>query len=90
MSVPDWIYNTIGAIGVVLILSTYFLLQTGRLQSEQLRYSVLNLLGSGMILFSLFFEFNLPSFIVEAAWVTISAVGIFRWFWKRKKAQAAS
>jgi hypothetical protein len=88
--VPDWLYNTVGAIGVVLILSAYFLLQTERLHAEQLRYSLLNLAGSSMILFSLFFEFNLPSFIVEAAWVTISLIGIGRWYWKRKQAQKAS
>lgn len=87
---PDWFHNVVGAIGVVLILSAYFLLQTERLHSEQLRYSVLNLAGSSMILFSLFFEFNLPSFIVEAAWVTISVIGIARWYWKRRQAQTSS
>lgn len=83
----DLIFNTIGTIGVAVILSSYFLLQTGRFHPSQLRYSVGNLIGSGMILISLFHDFNLPSFIVEAAWVGISVVGIGRWYFiHRKKA----
>ena len=82
----DIIYNTIGTVGVGLILITYFLLQTERLQSGQLLYSILNFLGSGMILISLFHEFNFPSFVVELAWVLISGFGIARWFFQRKVA----
>lgn len=79
------IFNTIGTIGVAVILGTYFMLQTGRFRPEQLRYSVGNLIGSGMILTSLFHDWNLPSFIVEAAWVLISLLGIVRWYLNRKK-----
>lgn len=79
------VFNTIGTIGVAVILGTYFMLQTGRFRPEQLRYSIGNLIGSGMILTSLFHDFNMPSFIVEAAWVLISVIGIGRWFRNRKK-----
>ncbi|MDQ7027281.1 MAG: hypothetical protein Q9P01_01830 [Anaerolineae bacterium] len=75
---PPIIYNTVGTIGVFVILLTYFLLQTGRIQSEQVLYSLLNLVGASMILFSLFFEFNLPSFFVEVFWVAISLMGLWR------------
>lgn len=83
------IFNTIGTIGVVVILSTFFLLQTGRFQPAQLRYSVGNLIGSGLILISLFHDFNLPSAIVEAAWVIISLLGIGRWYLNRRKKSAS-
>ena len=79
------IYNTIGTIGVGVILTTYFLLQAERLKANQLRYSVLNFIGSGMILISLFYEFNFPSFVVEAAWVLISSMGIVRWIMQRNE-----
>lgn len=78
------IYNTIGTVGVITILTAYFLLQTGRLHSHQLRYSVLNLIGSSMILFSLIYEWNFPSFVVEAFWVLISIVGIVRYALRRR------
>lgn len=79
------IYNIIGTIGVALILITYFLLQTERLKSNQLAYSVMNFMGSSMILVSLFHEFNFPSFVVEVAWVLISGFGIIRWFVRNRK-----
>lgn len=81
------IYNTIGTIGVGLILLTYFLLQTERLKATQIQYSIMNFLGSGMILISLFHEFNFPSFVVEVAWVLISIFGIVRWFLQKKVAE---
>jgi len=83
--VTAFIFNTIGTIGVAVILSSYFLLQTHRIQSTELRYSLLNFVGSSMILISLFHDFNLPSMIVEAAWSLISILGIVRWYLKRKK-----
>lgn len=81
---PPIIYNTVGTIGVFCILITYFLLQTENLRSDQWLYSALNLAGSSMILFSLIFEFNLPSFFVEAAWVAISIMGLWR-KWRQPK-----
>jgi hypothetical protein len=87
--VPSYIYDTIGMIGVVIILSTYLLLQMERLKSETLLYSVLNMMGSSMILFSLFFEWNLASAIIEGAWVLVSLFGIVRYFVKRRAASAA-
>jgi hypothetical protein len=60
-----------------------------RLKSETLLYSVLNMMGSSMILFSLFFEWNLASAIIEGAWVLVSLFGIVRYFVKRRAASAA-
>ena len=56
----------------LLILGTYFALQTGRLDASAVAYSALNALGAGSITVSLLFDFNLSAFIVEAAWVAVS------------------
>jgi len=82
------ILNTIGMIGVAIILVTYFLLQTDRIQARELRYSILNAVGSGCILLSLTVDFNLPSFIIEISWVFISLMGIFRW-WRESRDNTA-
>lgn len=74
------ILNSIGIIGVAIILVTYFLLQTDRIAARELRYSVLNAIGSSCILLSLIVDFNLPSFVIEVAWVLISLMGIVRWW----------
>jgi hypothetical protein len=76
----DMLYNAIGSVGVIVLLSAYFLLQTERLQAYSLNYSLLYLLGSGMILISLLYDFNLPSFLIKLSWAVISMMGILPWF----------
>jgi hypothetical protein len=79
-------YDIVGSIGVATIILTYILLQTGRLKSESLAYSVLNGLGAGLIVFSLFYSFNFSAFVVESLWVLISVYGIINYFLKRRTA----
>lgn len=73
------IFDVVGIIGVVLIVAAYLLLQTGRLESRRPLYSVLNAVGSGMIIVSLWFDFNLSAFAVEFFWLLISLYGIVKW-----------
>lgn len=73
-----YIGNTVGLIGDVLLLVAYFLLQSGRVDSQHLTFSLMNLLGALMILFSLFFSWNLPAAVIEVAWSLISILGIVR------------
>ena len=70
-------HDVIGAMGVALIVGSYFLLQTGWFRAG-FRYSVANALGAAMILYSLVFNFNLAAFMVEAFWLAISIYGIRR------------
>ena len=71
-------YDLVGSTGVVMVLFAYFLLQTGRWSGLSLSYSVVNLLGSIFITVSLMYTFNLSSFIIEIAWISISLYGIYR------------
>ena len=77
-------YDFIGTIGVVTIILTYILLQTEKIKSESLAYSVLNALGAGMIVFSLIYSFNFSAFVVESFWVLISLYGIGKVFFEEK------
>lgn len=72
------IYESIGLIGVALILVAYFLLQIRKLDQKGVPYSILNLLGAIFILISLIFDWNLPAFVIEVCWLLISAYGIYR------------
>jgi hypothetical protein len=72
-------YDIIGTLGVAVIVVTYFLLQVGHVKSEQLIYSLLNGVGAALILISLYYDFNLPSVVVEAFWLVISIFGIIRY-----------
>lgn len=77
-------YDLIGAVGVALIILTYFLLQLEKIKGESMLYSLLNAAGAGLIIFSLYFSFNLSAFLIEFFWLLISLFGIGRYFWKKK------
>jgi len=77
-------YDILGTAGVAVIVITYILLQIERIRSEQLIYSLLNALGAAFILISLYYSFNLPSFIVELFWLVISIFGIGKYLMRDK------
>ncbi|PYT01294.1 MAG: hypothetical protein DMF63_00115 [Acidobacteria bacterium] len=77
-------YDIIGTLGVAVIIITYVLLQIERVRSDQLIYSLLNAIGASLILVSLYFDFNLPSVVVEFFWLLISLFGIGKYLVRRK------
>jgi len=80
------IFDFVGNLGVALIIGAYLLLQLERIRSDNLWYSIANLVGAALIIISLIVNFNLSAFIIEAFWVAISLIGIWRYFVKKKKA----
>lgn len=78
-------YDILGTTGVALIILAYAAVQARRMKSEQLSYSILNLVGAFLILVSLRYNFNLASFVIEIFWILISLWGIVLWF--RHRAQ---
>lgn len=74
LSIP----NLAGLLGVGLIVLFYFLIQIERISASHLIYSVGNGTGAALILVSLVFDFNLPSFVFESIWLVISLYGIIR------------
>jgi hypothetical protein len=69
-------YDILGTIGVAVIILAYVLLQIERLRSDELLYSLLNAVGAMLILISLYYDFNFPSFVVEFFWLVISLFGV--------------
>lgn len=78
------VFDIIGLIGVAAYISAYALLQLDRLKSDDLRYLLLNGIGSGLILVSLFDSFNLPSFVTQTLWLAFTIVGLARVLAKRR------
>lgn len=72
------LFDIIGLIGVSLIVAAYFLIQIEKLKPNNIYYSILNILGSLLILVSLSNTFNLPSAIIESFWILISLIGLYR------------
>lgn len=70
--------DIIGLIGVGLILLTYAGLTVEKIDPKGWRYSAGNGIGALLILVSLYFSFNLASFVIEIAWLAISGIGLWK------------
>ena len=71
------LHDIVGIFGSALIVVTYLLLQMRKMLVSDMRYSVMNAMGAGCILYSLSKEFNLSAFVIEFFWLLISFIGIF-------------
>ncbi|MDX1974177.1 MAG: hypothetical protein SFT92_00720 [Rickettsiales bacterium] len=71
--------SLIGIAGTLCFLSAYFLLQYGKLLHTGLAYLGLNLAGAILLMISLSIDWNLPAFLLEAAWALISIYGIYKY-----------
>jgi paired small multidrug resistance pump len=72
------IFNAIGLLGVLITLLAYVLLQTGKIKSAYGNYALYNLIGSLLILVSLYDKFNLPATIMEITWSLASIYGLIK------------
>lgn len=75
----EW-HDLVGNLGVFCILLSYLLLQLDKLDLKSLSYSLINAIGAVLIIVSLIHNFNLSSFVIELAWLTISLFAIGRYF----------
>lgn len=75
----------IGNIGVVFLIGTYAALTQGKIRSDGWVYPFLNLLASLLLTFSLIYNMNLSSLIIEFFWAGISLNGLYR-YWNKKAA----
>ncbi|WP_170474254.1 CBU_0592 family membrane protein [Ruegeria arenilitoris] len=79
--------DAIGSIGALVVVAAYFATQVRLLNSEDLIFPVVNLLGSGLIVYSLLYNFNLASMLIEGFWIIISLIGIIQHFRLRQRAE---
>lgn len=78
------IFQFIGFLGMICIVLAYFLLQIGKMSSEDLSYQFVNLIGAILLIISLLVHFNLGSFLIEVFWVFITIYGIIKIYKKRR------
>tara|TARA_B110000503_G_scaffold83460_1_gene127359 strand:+ start:74252 stop:74521 length:270 start_codon:yes stop_codon:yes gene_type:complete len=74
-----WIIDTIGMLGTLLVVGAYYLLQLERADPRGLTYNLMNLLGAVLLLISLYFHFNLASFVIEIFWIAASLIGLWKY-----------
>jgi hypothetical protein len=80
MTLPDFI----GYIGVALLIITYALLQTDRIDPKGFWYSFNNMIVAILVTVSLLYTMNKASMVIEVFWFIISVYGIIMYF-KRKE-----
>ena len=85
MSGPD----LAGLAGVGLILAAYGAVQLERLEVRGLLAGSMNLVGALLILFSLYYEFNLSAVLMEASWALFAAIGLVRTLLRRRASRQA-
>jgi len=74
------LHDVVGLCGAIAILLAYFFLQAKKMSPDGLTYSLLNLIGAVLILFSLFYAWNLTAVFIEIVWLGISLFGIIKWY----------
>lgn len=77
--------DLVGIAGVAIVVATYFLLQSEKIDSKGFLYSFLNAFGSMLIMYSLLYNWNLASFVIEIFWILISLYGLKKWYINKKK-----
>lgn len=79
------IIDLVGIFGVAIVVATYFLLQSQKIDSKGFLYSFLNAFGSLLIMYSLLYNWNLASFVIEIFWILISLYGLKKWYRNKKQ-----
>jgi hypothetical protein len=79
------LFDMAGFVGVLLIVIAYLLLQLDKLPNSSLSFSLLNAVGSLLIMVSLVFKFNVSAFLIEVFWFLISLLGLTKWLIARKQ-----
>jgi hypothetical protein len=72
------IHDLFGLLGVFLGVYCYARVQWHRDYAKELSYSVLNLISSAFLIFSLLHAWNLSSFVSNSTWFVLSIYGIYR------------
>ena len=80
----DSISDIVGILGVGLVIVAFLFVQLERITPKSGVYLYSNFWGSVMLLFSLYYHWNLASVIIEVLWLLISIYGIIKFRFNKK------
>ncbi len=78
LSFLDWV----GIIGSLMIAGGYYGVSNNHFSPDRLTYHLINLVGSLLILLSLYFKPNPGAILIELLWIFIASLGIYNYFRK--------
>jgi len=70
----------IGLSGMLLLVLTFFLLQTDRIDPKGFYYSFFNLLVAVFLGINLYYKPVLANIVLEIFWATMSCWGLYKWY----------
>jgi hypothetical protein len=74
-----------GLVGVAAMLGAYAGAQLRRLDPVKAPALLINLAGASLVMFSLTRDFNLPAFLMEAAWAGVAGAGLIGLALRRRR-----
>ena len=72
------LYQLLSLVGAVLILAGFALLQLGRVQRDDVSFSLMNFVGSSLLTVVAIQDRRLGFIILEAAWALLSLIPLVR------------
>ena len=69
-----------GNMGVLLLVTTYLLLQTDKIDAKGFWYSFNNMIVAILVSISLYYTPNLASWVIEIFWFIISVFGLWKFY----------
>lgn len=83
--VMDLIFNTLGWIGALLFLISYFLVITKKWLVTSFAFHLFNILGGVFLSMSTFYDTSYPATFVNLVWALIAAYGMYNDQYKKNK-----
>lgn len=83
--VMDLIFNTLGWIGALLFLFSYFLLITKKWLATSFAFHLCNIIGGIFLSMSTFYDASYPATFVNLVWAFIAAYGMYNDQYKKNK-----
>jgi len=76
--------DIVGQCGMLLLVGTYFLLQTDRIDAKGFWYSFFNLIVAILLGINLYYKPVIANITLEIFWATMSIWGMYKWYKGRK------
>ena len=73
-------WDGLGVIGSFFLVVAYHGVSIGRFRPDQVSYQVMNLIGSGLLLISLYFRPNPGAILIEVLWAAVAILALTRIF----------
>jgi hypothetical protein len=75
---PSIVYQSIGLCGFVVYMVGFAGLQLEWLDGNGCTYCISNIIGACLVLISLYHAFNLASALIQATWIVLGLIGLYR------------